>query len=74
MKTVEFTSRTGFCGMDNKEIVEFEDDVTTQHLDDYAWDLAQQNAESYGIYPYYEDSDDEDESISQGIEGSWKFI
>ncbi len=74
MKAVEFTCSTGFCGMDETEIVEFDDDVTTEHLDEYAWDLALQNAESYGIYPYSEECDEDDESISQGIEGSWKFI
>ena len=74
MKAVEFTCSTGFCGMDETEIVEFDDDVTTEHLDEYAWDLAVQNAASFGLYPYYDGCDEDDPSIDQNIEGSWKFI
>lgn len=75
---VEFKYTTGYCGMDNTEEVHFEDNTPIEVLDDYAWEGALQNAESFGIYPYpeYEDeiSEEQEACYSYNIEGSYKII
>lgn len=44
---------TGYCGEDAHEALEIGDDYTTQEIDDICWNLALDNAESYG----YEEAD-----------------
>lgn len=78
MKKIFFKYHTGFCGSDGYEVAEFEDDVTDEELDQFAWDQALSNAETYGIYPNEAMPDDYDEEESCGdeysdnIEGCWE--
>lgn len=48
--------------------------MTNEILDGDAWEFAVNNAEMYGVYPYPEDLDeDEDtEEYSDNIEGYWE--
>lgn len=65
--------------MDSYDVLEYNDDVTHEELDNDAWQMAVENAESYGIYPecYREENgelDEEfDDSYSHNIEGSWEI-
>lgn len=43
--------RTNIVGTDVDEVYEFVDSTTDENLDDYAHDLAYDNAEFYGIEP-----------------------
>ena len=45
-----FESSTGYCGEDGCEALEVDDNLTPEQLDDYAYELAVANAESYGRY------------------------
>ncbi len=77
MKRVFFKLRTGYCGMDGAECIEFPDDVTEEELDDMAWELACENASTFGIYPESEEDEvDEDYECKydgHNIEGSWEI-
>ena len=57
---------TGYCGEDAHEALEIGDDYTTQEIDDICWNLAIQNAESYGH------GDDGDDEFSERIEYIWE--
>lgn len=85
MKKIFFTYRTGFCGSDGHEVIEFDDDViefdddvTDEHLDQCAREGALSNAETYGIYPKEDKPENYDEEESYGdeyfcnIEGYWE--
>ena len=72
MRKITFFYNTGYCSSYAVECVEFDDSVTDKDLDAYAYEGALINAESYGYYPPgYEDNED-DESVSDNIEGSWE--
>lgn len=80
MNTIKiiFHLSTGMCGMDSHEVWEYDDDVTHEELDNEAWQLAVQNAESYGYYPEEwrdeMDTDDlEDEDRFTSVEGWWEL-
>lgn len=78
MNTIKiiFHLETGVCGMDTHEVYEYDDDVTHQELDQEAWTLAVQNAESYGYYPEEwrdEMEDDVDEDCFTSVEGWWEI-
>lgn len=49
-----------------------ERDYTERELDDISWQEGIQFAETYGIYPPYEDMDDGDE-YSEDIDGYWEL-
>ena len=51
MRKIIFHLSTGFAGMDATDNGSYPDDVTTEELDNDAWQRAIQHAESYGIYP-----------------------
>jgi hypothetical protein len=75
MRKIFFKLRTGYCGMDGHDMLEFPDDVTNEQLDDEAWNIACEYAASYGIYPESEDDGDEDEESQysgHNIEGRWE--
>lgn len=79
MRKIIFHLSTGYAGMDSTEVDFYPDDVTDEKLNDHTWQLALNNAESYGIYPmeYLEDSlmgGDEigNEEYSDNIEGWWE--
>lgn len=77
MRKIYFKYHTGYCGMDSVEVVEFSDDVSEGELNDYAYQGALDNAETYGIYPtdYTSEEVDDDEdsdNYSDNIEGYWE--
>lgn len=77
MKKIVFFYNAGMSGTDTAELVEFEDDVTDEELNTYAWEGAIQWAESFGVYPEYDrDLDDEEEddedTYSDNIDGYWE--
>ena len=78
MKIV-ITTHTGYAGMDSHDFYEINDDFNVDDLDDFAYQCAKDNAESYGIYAKdeyenAEDSDDLDDndSYSDNIEGFYE--
>lgn len=78
MKKIVFFYDAGFVGTNTAELVEFEDDITNDELDRYAWEGAVQWAEHYGVYPESDrdlngETDEEfDDSYSDNIEGYWE--
>lgn len=81
MRRIVFKSTTGYCGMDGHDFQVYPDNVTEKELDDEAWQLALDNAESYGYYhaPYYEEEianlEEDSEELDQyidSIEGWWE--
>jgi hypothetical protein len=76
MRKIFFMLRTGYCGSNAYDVLEFEDDVTEDQLNEVAWDMAVQNAESYGYYlcsdDCYDDECEEEHPGSTNIEGSWE--
>jgi hypothetical protein len=76
MRKIVLFLHTGYCGMDAWEFWEVPDTATDDELNELCWERAKENAEMYGIYPYEEyadepDFDEDDESYSHGIEGSF---
>jgi hypothetical protein len=72
------TCYTGSCGSESHEFIEFDTQPTEEELDRICWDMALENAASYGIYPMSEMPEDFDEDeatdwrsdeYSEGIEG-----
>lgn len=65
----------GYAGMDACDILMMPDDATEDEVQEEAYQMAVQHAESYGYYPRYEyDLSDEDEELdgdhyTDGIEG-----
>lgn len=80
MKKIFFTYHTGFCGSDGHEVIEFEDDVTDEELNRFAWEGALGNAETYGIYPNeampddYDEEESSSDEYSDNIEGCWEIF
>lgn len=58
-KLIVFMS-TGYAGMDACDALLVEDSATEDEIQEEAWQLAIEHAESYGIYPYEEYADEED--------------
>lgn len=63
MKYIRFTGSTGYAGTDYEEYVAFPDEVTEKEIDEYSYDLAAENAETYeyvarGWGEEWEDEDD----------------
>ena len=64
---------TNTVGTDANEFCLVPNDITQKELDDYAWDSACQNAESFGIYPPDPEGTDEDnENTDEGISGHFE--
>lgn len=76
MKKIIFHLSTGMCGMDSHEVLEYDDDVTHDQLDEEAWQLAVNNAESYGYYPEEWRQEMEDDGVDEehftSVEGCWE--
>lgn len=76
MKKIVFFYNAGMSGTDTAELVEFEDDITDDELDTYAWEGAIQWAESYGVYPesyrYLDDEEEDEDTYSDNIDGYWE--
>jgi hypothetical protein len=71
MKKIFVHASTGYCGMDLNQVVEVPDEIPDTVLDDWAWQEALRNAESYGLYETNEGSE-EDWSIDQ-MEYYWEL-
>lgn len=64
---------TNTVGTDATEFYLVPLDITQKELDDLAWELACQNAESFGIYPPDPDGTDEDnEGADENIGGCFE--
>lgn len=72
MRKIIYHLHVGFAGMDDTRLVVFDDNPTNKELDDIANDLALDWADSYGYYPPSDDTDEDDEYVSEGIEGYWE--
>lgn len=77
MRKIVLFLHTGYCGMDAWEFWKVPRTATEDELDALCWERAKDNAEMYGIYPYEEycdepDFDEDSESYSYGIEGSFE--
>lgn len=72
---------TGYCGSDCKEGHILSIDWSEDELDEFTWERAIENAESYGIYylPHYEDElteeelEDDSNCYTDNICGSWEI-
>jgi hypothetical protein len=67
----------GMAGTDSYEFWEVPETATDDELNELCWERAKDHAEMYGIYPRdeyldTEDYDDDDESYSINIEGSFE--
>lgn len=47
MKYIHFTFGNGYCGCDNDEWQEFEDDITSDELNEIAAEMANENADEF---------------------------
>ena len=77
MRKIVIYLHTGYCGMDSYEFWEVPPTATDDELYELCWQRAKDHAEMYGIYPREEyvdteDFDEDDESYSDGIEGSFE--
>lgn len=77
MRKIVLSLHTGYCGMDSHEFWEVPDTATDDELYALCWERAKDHAEMYGIYPREEyadtpDFDEDDESYSDNIEGSFE--
>ena len=72
MRYIRFTGGNGYCGCDLKTYEKFEDDATNEYLDEYACDLAKDNAESYeGVFDF---DDEEAEEYYENIYYDWEEV
>ena len=64
--------RTGYCGMDSHQFFEINGDATEDAITEFCWELAVDNAASYGIYPDEGIDDDEDFGFSDRVMGYYE--
>lgn len=58
MRYIKFTGGNGYCGCDLETYEKFEDNTPDEYLNDYAYDLARDNAESYeGVFDFEDDEE-----------------
>jgi hypothetical protein len=70
----------GYAGTDACEAYIVPDDVTDDELHDFAWERGVEHASMYGVYPYDDCSEEDEENedwgsgnnYSDNIEGYWK--
>lgn len=78
MKYIKINFGNEYCGCDGEKYLAFEDDSTEEEIDEYAYELAIENANSYS-YLYtgwendFEDEDDE-ENYYSNIEFFWEEV
>lgn len=74
MRKIVFEMTAGFAGMNDQRLVIFDDNPTNTALNEIANELANDFAESYGIEPYpddYNEDEDDASTYSDNIEGWW---
>ena len=72
MRYIKIEVGNGYCGCDNTEYVEFENDITDAEIDAYAIELARDNAESFEHVATGWDEDFETENDREFYyEGAW---
>lgn len=77
MRKILLTMHTGYAGMSSHEAWLIPEGVFDNELDDWAWERAVDYADSYGIYPpsdSSENEDDEPEYPGDNIDGSWRLF
>jgi len=62
----------GYAGMDAVEAFVMPDDATDGEINEVVWEFALANAEMYGYYPPSDDDDQDDEYVSEGIDGHFE--
>ena len=74
---IVFKAHAGQCGTDACEFYVLTDDITENHLNDLAYSFGVEHAESYGIYPEDEASEEDIEEspddYSSNIEGWYEI-
>lgn len=69
-------THTGYSGMDSHEFYEINSDATEEAISQFCWELAKDNAETFGIYPEEEMPDDisndDTAQYSYNIEGYYE--
>lgn len=71
MRKVKIYMCTGYPSMDSYDIITVDDDTD---LDDLAWEMALSHAESFGLYPYPDDLEEDESCYTQSIGGSWEYV
>jgi len=72
MRKIVFEMTAGFAGMNDTRLIVFEYDPTDNELHAIAHDLADDYAESYGVEPYPEDGEENEDTLySDNVEGWW---
>jgi hypothetical protein len=76
MQKIYIKCTTDYPGMTAHHFFEVPEDTTHAELDNFAYSLAIDNAESYGIYPLSEEGADDCEysdEYSDSIAGHWEL-
>lgn len=65
---------TGYCGSDTHRALLVDDHASDEEISEEAYQIAIENAESYGIYPYpnYEEDMEDGVDYTENIEASWE--
>lgn len=72
---VKITGGNGYCGCDFEDYVKFDNDTTDEVINEWAADLARDNAESYeGLFDFEEDNDEETEFYYENIYWDWEEV
>jgi hypothetical protein len=72
MRKIVFEMTAGFAGMNEMRLFVFDNNPTDLELNDIAQGFAEELAAMYGVEPYPEgDEDDENTLYSDNIEGWW---
>lgn len=73
MRYIKITGGNGYCGCDFETYEKFDDETTDKAIDDWACDLARDNAESYeGVFDF--EDDEEVEEYYENIYWDWEEI
>ena len=54
------TLHTGYCGSDAHELLDLPDDMSEDDICDLTWEMALENASSYGIEMCHDECEDDD--------------
>lgn len=77
MRKIVFFASTGYVGMDRARLEEWDPATSDKILDEWAYDYALDNADSFGLYPWPDVDEDEipeeeRDQYTDNIEGWWE--
>ena len=77
MRKIVFFASTGYAGMDSARLEEWDPATSDKILDEWAYDYALDNADSFGLYPWPDADEDEipeeeRDQYTYNIEGWWE--